>query len=222
MSYKSLVLLSIGIILTLSSFIIPFHWFLPAWTHWDGEFLVRAGQTGGPTIGFNWGTFVRGMLIINGDEDDILFSVLEQTGEEIIPERVLHNKYIFEFESWKSTSYDFVFDNTSPNADRTVYWIIWGYWYNLILFIVGGALSVAGLIFVGKSLRKRPSHQETNVEIPKPRAFASVVRTSEYFEGSLQESVKLRCGDCGTLNDEKARFCNHCGVLLSQQPDTVS
>ena len=76
MSYKGLMLLSIEIIPILNSFIIPFHWFLLAWTHWDGEILVGAGQTKGPTIGLNQCTFVRGMLIISGDKDDFLFSIL--------------------------------------------------------------------------------------------------------------------------------------------------
>jgi len=42
----------------------------------------------------------------------------------------------------------------------------------------------------------------------------AVTKVTDALGGKAKEVIKVRCPRCGTLNDETARFCSHCGAPL--------
>lgn len=152
------VLLGLGILLLIGSYLIPFQLFLPAWTHWDGTFDLGPGKRNGPYIGLYWGSMVRGMLLITGANNDIELSIENINGRVIIPARIVADTYYFEFTSPDNSMYHFTFSNNmSINSSKSVYWIVWAYWYNLVFLAFGFLFLSVGIVM---TLRDEKIFQE--------------------------------------------------------------
>ena len=46
----------------------------------------------------------------------------------------------------------------------------------------------------------------------------AVNKVTDALAGKSNEVIKVRCPRCGTLNDETASFCSHCGAALTPAP----
>ena len=214
------VLVGVGLILIFSSFLVPFQTFLPAWTHWQGEYVVEPQQSAGPAIGLYLGTMVKGMLVVKGnplfgptDDGEILFSVYDSSGKTVVPESLVHGKYIFEFQSWDNTIYYFVFkNNRNVVANESLYWIVWAYWYDIVFLISGIPIAIAGISLFLKDFLIIRKEKTQIQETEKPKSF--LAKEIEYSEGMIHETLFIKCAKCGILNDDKARFCDECGSPL--------
>ena len=95
----------------------------------------------------------------------------------------------------------------------------------MILIMVGGVIagiSRSGL--AGSGLTMNPQGMRKDLE-PWNRATGGMLNDSleeanlgkhlsGIVGGSPKEIVKVRCPQCGALNDEGAKFCNQCGKVL--------
>ena len=96
---NSLIIVVVGAILLVCSFIIPFHDYLPAWTSHEGSFTVSAGESKGPSINLFWMTQVKGTFTISGTEDNsVFFFVADSQGGMILPRTLVYNEHIFGFQ----------------------------------------------------------------------------------------------------------------------------
>jgi len=138
----------LGILFLVCSFFIPFYRFLPAWKHWEGTYTIGAGKKGGPDIELLLGPVAEGMLLINGGNNDINFSIIDFQGGTVISKMLALDRYYFgPFQA--GNTYFFVtliFDNSMSLTPKTVYWIVRAYWYNLVFLILGVSLLALGII----------------------------------------------------------------------------
>ena len=116
------------------------------------------------SINLMLGGVVRGMLVISGGDGSIGFSVEDSTGKNVIPENRASHRYFFEFRPDKKDSYVLLLDNGDDSAEKSVYWIVWAYYYNLVFLLLGAALSVAGIFTMYREERIISSKVKNTLE----------------------------------------------------------
>lgn len=144
--WKGFTVIVLGVALLASSFLIPFHSFLPAWTYRDGSYTIKAREQSTLSIGLFSGSIVRGMLVITGGDGSISFRVEDSGAKVVTPQERARDRYFFEFQPIKTDSYVFILDNSDDSAEQSVYWIVWVYYYNFLFLFSGIILLVAGAI----------------------------------------------------------------------------
>lgn len=152
--WKGLLVVIIGVAVSASSFLVPFHSFLPAWIHLDDSYIIKTREYRSLSIDLMFGCIVRGMLDVSGGDGYISFSVEDSGGRIIIPERRVGKRHFFEFQPAKTDSYVLVLDNSGYSAEKSVYWIVWVYYYNILFLFLGIILFIAGISAVLREQKK--------------------------------------------------------------------
>lgn len=104
------------------------------------------------------------MLVISGGEGYIRFSIEDSGGNIIIADERASDRYFFEFQSDKTDSYILVLDNSDSSAGKSVYWIVWIYYYHILFPLLGVAISIAGVIATLREERRLSSKVEETLE----------------------------------------------------------
>jgi len=146
--WKGFLLVILSIALLASSFLVPFHSFLPAWTHQDDEFPIGPSERRSIRINLVLGSVVRGMIVTWNVDKCIVFSLEDSAGNIVLDESIARDRYFFEFQPSKSDSYVLVLNNIDGSAENGVYWIFWSYYYNFLFLLSGVALYIVGVLFM--------------------------------------------------------------------------
>lgn len=162
--WKGFSVVILGTSLLIFSLLIPFHSFLPPWVHRDDSYNIKPRGYRSLSIGLRWGSIIRGMLVISGGEGYIRFSIEDSGGNIIIADERASDRYFFEFQSDKTDSYILVLDNSDSSAGKSVYWIVWIYYYHILFPLLGVAISIAGVIATLREERRLSSKVEETLE----------------------------------------------------------
>lgn len=139
--------ITLGILCIILSFTIPFSHFLPAWKHWDGNYLIEPGQSNETTIDFFQGTVIEGTLVIIGENNDGYFSLTDSFGDIIVTRTNVSNRHYFgPFHLSRNSQYTLTFNNNESLDKKSVYWIVRAYWYELTFKILSVWLLTIGII----------------------------------------------------------------------------
>jgi len=90
--WKGLTMAVLGVTLFASSFLVPFHTFLPAWTYRDGYYIMKSREQRSLSIGWGLGSFVRGMLATKGEDGHISITIKDYDGNVVINERTVSGR----------------------------------------------------------------------------------------------------------------------------------
>jgi uncharacterized membrane protein len=201
MKTKSFIILVIGFILLVSAFFIPFHKYLPAWIQNESAYELGVGESKRISIQFLWGTQIDGMIEVTGGINDIFFSIEDTQGGILVPRKYIYNNELFDFKVPITNGFNLVLEN-GPDLEKTVYWTVRIYLYNLAFIIIGILLIVLGVItmFRGRSVKS-----SKNIEVKKEKIVSNI--------------VKKKCPRCGVFNEEKSSLCKICNssLLLSER-----
>lgn len=162
--WKGFIVVILGVGLLISPFLVPFHSFLPAWIYRDDSYHIKPKGYRSLAIGLTLGGIIRGMLVIGGGDGYIGFSVEDSSGNIVIAEERVSGRYFFEFQPGKTDSYILVLDNSDSSAAKSVYWIVWIYYYNILFLLSGIAVSIVGIVVMLKEERMLSSEVEEILE----------------------------------------------------------
>jgi hypothetical protein len=140
----------LGIVFVISSFLIPFHLFLPAWVQEEDSYTIKPKERRSISIHSLGGSVVRGMLLIQ--EGNISLSLEDSNGNVIVAEGEVNGEYLFGFQASSADSFVLFLDNSDGSAEKRVDWTIWMYFYNILSLLYGISVSVVGSLAV---LRER-------------------------------------------------------------------
>ena len=140
----------IGIAAIIIALMIPFHLFLPAWRYKDGTFTIpyRATYTDNGFFmeGTIRGMIVRGMIIIQGPDNSLNFTIINSDGETVLGPNIIAGRYTFEFQPQDSSgSYKIILENQT-NETLYIYLIVWLYYYNILFVSLGIVILICGII----------------------------------------------------------------------------
>jgi hypothetical protein len=142
--WKGLTMAVLGVTLFASSFLVPFHTFLPAWTSRDGYYIMKSREQRSLSIGWGLGSFVRGMLATKGEDGHISITIKDYDGNVVINERTVSGRFLFEFQTEKMEPHILVLSNSHEGAEETVYLVVSTYYYKISFLLIGVTLSIAG------------------------------------------------------------------------------
>jgi len=165
----------------ISSFLIPFHSYLPACMYVDDSYVVKPKEYRSLGVGLMLGSIVRGMLVVSGGDDYIRFSVEDSSGNNIVAGEAAQDRYFFEFQPSKTDSYTLILDNSGNLTEKSVYWIVWVYYYNVLFLLSSVVLVVTGIFTTLREERMLSKVAETSEEARKAvETSLSRLRKTDY------------------------------------------
>ena len=146
--HLALVLDIVGILVIAVSLFFPFHFFLPPWAHRDVSLEVEAYKTVYIECDFFMGSVVRGMVLTPGEgKRDIDFYMEDSSGQSVLAREGIEERYFFEFHPQNTGLYRLVLDN-KMETPRSVYVIIWQYYYNILFSCLGLGVFICGVALI--------------------------------------------------------------------------
>ena len=155
-------MLILGLFLVISTFLIPFRSFFPAWSGYNGSYVISPGGRNSLEVRLPWGSIVKVELATTGDSGDIKFFVENSKGELFTEEKSTFDENTVEFHSSGMDSMVLILDNNGA-SQQSVYWTISIYCYNTTFQILGGALTILG--FPKIFSKKTDSQEKTKGQI---------------------------------------------------------
>jgi hypothetical protein len=142
------VLTVLGIIIIAASLMFPFHFFLEAWSHTDDTFVLETFETTSIYYDFFIGGIVRGMILpIGGGNVSLDIEMKNSNGEVVHASENIEDRYFLEFQPSETGLYHLVIYNPTDNT-VSVYVIIWQYYYNILLTLIGITVFAIGIIMI--------------------------------------------------------------------------
>ena len=146
--YLGVVLDALGILVIVVSYLVPFHFFLPPWNYRDATLEVDAHKAVPMECDFLTGSIIRGMVLNLGEENrGIDFYIEDSGGETLLRRDGILERYMFEFRPQDTGLYRLVLDNTIETP-RSVYVIVWQYYYNILFLCLGFGIFISGVVLI--------------------------------------------------------------------------
>ena len=154
---KSVVLLSIGLVLVPSSFL-PFFAFLPSCAYWELRPYIASDDRLNQNLGFfAVGTYIKLMVYVDGGDNQISAQVLDIELDDITREANVEGEGWLAFEAPKNDYYSLYLNNTydfwKPN-DKQVLIKVYYYFYNYVILVSGVAVVALGTTLIFYYRRK--------------------------------------------------------------------
>jgi len=144
---EALILVLLGGSVLASSFLIPLHSFLPAWTHFDDSYNIDPEGRTSLRIGLMSGSTVRVMVIIGDGDRHIGFSIEDYDGKTIISENLESAENLFEFQPSRTDFHVLVFENNG-STPQSLRWIVLVYYYDTLFQLLGVTLPILGVVMI--------------------------------------------------------------------------
>ena len=146
--FLGVVLDVLGIVVIVISYLLPFHFFLPPWSHKDASLEVDAHRAVYIECDFIMGSIIRGMVLNLGETDrSIDFYIEDSEGGTVLRREGILERYIFEFSPQDTGLYRLVLDNTI-DTPGSIYVIIWRYYYKIFFLCLGFGIFISGLVLI--------------------------------------------------------------------------
>ena len=136
-----------------SSFLLPLHSFLPAWTCFDDSYIIDPGGRSSLRIGLVSGSTVRVTVAISDGDGRISFSVEDYDGKTIVSENLASEENLFEFQPGRTDFHVLVFENSGP-ITQSVRWIVSVYYYDTLFQLMGVPLPILGMVMIALGVKK--------------------------------------------------------------------
>jgi hypothetical protein len=196
--HKGFVVVILGLALLTSSFLVPYHSFLPAWDYQDDTYIINSGGRSSFSTSLGPGGFVQVMLFIVGDEY-VHFQVEDRGGEAVVDETLIPGRYFFQFQPGVSNTFDFFLEN-SGSLTQSVYWIVWVYYYTTAFQLLGTILSAIGSYLVASAIVKKREALIGQIMIER-KDSATIIRQRP--SGDLVQQAQRVLKE---LKNKKARY----------------
>lgn len=188
---KGTLILIAGIIILISSFVVPWDMFLPPFrVEQRSEWQISPNVVGIFPLDLIWGTGVHGTIYCSGGNDDIDFRITDSADHVLFNPGRIYSGYKFRWQAPYNDIYHFKFDNTISwvTAKTVGYWIELYYYFHVFL-LVGIIVTIFGVYFL--------------------------------VRGAVERAPKKRwvlCEHCGTKNLEETIYCTECGKKIGKEP----
>jgi hypothetical protein len=142
------VLVVVGIAVIVVGFIFPFHFYLTAWTHYENTITID--PYGRLKIDQNYfmGGIIRGQIIVSTvSNSTLVFYIEDSNGKTVVGPREINDEIKFEFHPQETSFYTIVFDNMGGES-RSIFFITWQYYYNVLFTIIGIIIFFVGIILI--------------------------------------------------------------------------
>lgn len=184
---KGTMILIAGIVILVSSFVVPWEMFLPPFQvvqKWEWE--IGAGNVGIFTLDLVWGTRVHGLVDCLGGNDDIDFRITDSADNDLYNPGRIFKGYKFRWQAPSTDIFQFKFDNTiSWVTTKTVGYSLGLYYYFHVLLLTGTIATIVGVYFIVKGAL-----------------------------GIVPKKRRVLCKHCGTENREGTNYCTECGKKI--------
>jgi len=142
------ILVILGIVVIFIGLIFPFHFFLPAWTHYANTITINPYERLKIGQNFFMGGIIRGQTITSTESNSTVVLFIEDSnGKMVVGAREINNEIKFEFQPHQTSFYTIVLDNMGGKS-KTIFIIIWQYYYNILFLILGLIIFLAGIILI--------------------------------------------------------------------------
>jgi hypothetical protein len=138
--WKEITLAILGLLLFISTFLVPYHLFLPAWRQYNNSYDINPGSSSSFSISTSVGSTVQLMLDVSG-EGSLHLSTKNKDGQTVINQNLSLGKYFFDIPG-DSGTYSASLEN-SGSFTQSIYWIVSIYYYNSTFQLIG--ISFSGL-----------------------------------------------------------------------------
>lgn len=139
----------IGIVIIVISFLFPFHFFMPAWSHTETSLQVEPYVNSTLDLDLYIGGIIRGTVQVSGENKTAVDFIIEDPSGETITSRRIDEKYNFEFSPKNTGLHKLRFDNiVDAREPKTVNVTIRQYYYNILFLCVGFAIFISGIILI--------------------------------------------------------------------------
>ena len=140
----------IGIMIIIMSFLFPFHFFMPAWSHSEISLQVEPYGNSSLDLDLFMGGIIRGTVQVIGVENNtVLDFTIEDSAAETITSKRIQNGYSFEFSPRNTGLHKLRFDNTiNAREPKSVNVTIRQYYYNILFLCIGSAVFISGIVLI--------------------------------------------------------------------------
>ena len=140
----------IGIMIIIMSFLFPFHFFMPAWSHTETTLHVEPYGNSSLDLDLFMGGIIRGTVqVIGAENNTALDFTIEDSAAETVTSRRIQNGYNFEFSPKTTGLHKLHFDNTiNAREPKSVNVTIRQYYYNILLLCIGFAVFISGIVLI--------------------------------------------------------------------------
>jgi len=150
----------LGITLLIAGLIFPFHFFLPAWTHYANTLTIDSYGRLKIDQNYFMGGIIRGQIIVsNVSNSTLIFYIEDSSGQTVVGPREISDEIQFEFQPQETSFYTIVLDNMGGES-RSIFIITWQYYYNTLFPILGFIIFFAGIVLIVMSSER--TIQETS------------------------------------------------------------
>jgi len=198
---KCAVVVAVGLSILLSSFVVPFHQFLPAYTHWEDTYVIRPGGRASLGIGLMSGSIVQVVLFADGG-GSIDFHVEDIEGKVVVDERRVSGRVLLEFQPVKTDSHVFVFENRDSSPQK-MDWSIGVYYYNTTFQLAGLIMCGIGVVMIAldRTRDRAVAGQSVTTERQEKPKITYPATSLAAVEGiDLKSREKLRDAGVGSAN----------------------
>lgn len=154
------ILVVLGIAVFVVGLIFPLHFFLTAWTHYANTITIN--PYGRLKIDQNYfmGGIIKGQATVsNLSNSTLIFYIEDSSGKTVVGPREINDEIQFEFHPQETSLYTIVLDNMGGES-RSIFIIIWQYYYNVLLSILGIITFFVGIVLIVMSSER--TTQETS------------------------------------------------------------
>jgi hypothetical protein len=159
--WKEIILVVLGLSLFVSTFLVPYQSFLPAWRYYDNMYAINPGGSSSFSIDPSLGSNVQLMLVISG-EGGLHLSAKNGENRIVIDQILASGSYSFGIPS-ESGTYSVSLENGGSYV-QSIYWIVRMYYYNTIFQLVG--ISFSSLAFFMFLAHREDKEEEEEIQIP--------------------------------------------------------
>lgn len=161
------ILLSLGVFA--SSYVIPYHSFLPAWSNYGDTIITVPGELRSISVTSGLGDPIMVMLHVSGD-GYVRFTLMDQNRTVIHEEDLDFGRHYFEVQSGSILSFENI-----VSTDQSLDYVISFYYYKIAFQLLGIIIFLIGIIGLLLSIRKK----EVSEEAPKKSTGKKTRRRKE-------------------------------------------
>ena len=186
--WKEITLAILGVSLFVSTFLVPYQSFLPAWRQYNNSYAINPGGSSSFSITPSLGSTVQFMLEVSG-EGSLHLSTKNEENRTVVDQILSSGRYFFSIPSGSSV-YSVSLENGGSSA-QSIYWIVWMYYYNSTFQLMG--ITFAGLAsFMLLAHRKNIDEEEVQTfAVPDVKENAEEDKKSPSPSDVVQQAKKL-------------------------------
>jgi hypothetical protein len=170
------ILLSLGVFA--SSYVIPYHSFLPAWSHYDDTVITVPGELRSLSVTSGLGDPIIVMLHVNGD-GYVHFTLMDQNRTIIHEEDLGFGRHYFEVQSGSILSFENI-----VSTNQSLDYVISFYYYKIAFQLLSIIIFLIGIIGLSLNVRKKEVIEEPpkKTTSQKTRRKDSLLKVEDIIE----------------------------------------